>query len=223
MNFTCPVDPAPAQAPRGAPLRGNSIRLERLASSHMEGLYRALCGFERDRLWTFMAMGPFADSAAFDSYFAPGVTADPFRYVVIDQSDDRVLGTLSLMRIDLPNRVIEVGFVIYAPELQRSRAATEAQYLLARHIFEDLGFRRYEWKCDAVNAASRNAAERLGFTYEGVFRQHMIVKGRNRDTAWFAMLDHEWPARRAAFEAWLAPENFDAQGQQKRALSTMNR
>jgi RimJ/RimL family protein N-acetyltransferase len=123
------------------------------------------------------------------------------------------------MRMDPANGVIEVGNVMFSPALQRTPAATEAMFLMARHIFEDLGYRRYEWKCNAANLPSQNAARRLGFLYEGLFRQHMIVKGRNRDTAWYAMLDSEWPARKRAFEAWLAEENFDAEGRQLRALS----
>jgi RimJ/RimL family protein N-acetyltransferase len=125
------------------------------------------------------------------------------------------------MRIDPANRVIEVGHVMYTPAMQRSARATEAQYLFARHVFDELGYRRYEWKCDNLNAPSRRAAERFGFTFEGVFRQHMIVKGRNRDTAWFAMLDGEWPARKAAYERWLKPDNFDGQGRQKTSLSEL--
>ena len=116
-------------------------------------------------------------------------------------------------------RVIEIGNIVYSPGLQRTPAATEAQYLVARHVFETLGYRRYEWKCNALNAPSRAAALRLGFTYEGIFRQHMIIKGRNRDTAWFAMLDGEWPARKAAFERWLAPANFDGRGRQRQTLA----
>jgi RimJ/RimL family protein N-acetyltransferase len=119
-------------------------------------------------------------------------------------------------------RVVEIGNIVYAPALQRTSLATEAQYLIARYAFETLGFRRYEWKCDALNAGSRRAAERYGFSYEGIFRQHMIVKGRNRDTAWFSMLDGEWPARKAAFERWLAADNFDAQGRQKVSLVALN-
>ena len=119
-------------------------------------------------------------------------------------------------------RVIEVGHIVYSPALQRTPLATEAQYLLARYAFETLGYRRYEWKCDALNAASRRAALRYGFTFEGIFRQHMIAKGRNRDTAWFSMLDSEWPARKAAFERWLAPENFAADGRQIVSLSALN-
>ena len=126
------------------------------------------------------------------------------------------------MRVDATHRVIEVGNILYTPAMQRTIGATEAQYLFARYVFDDLGYRRYEWKCNDLNAPSKRAALRLGFAFEGVFRQHMIVKGRNRDTAWFSMLDSEWPARRAAFERWLAPENFDAAGRQKISLSSLN-
>jgi RimJ/RimL family protein N-acetyltransferase len=126
------------------------------------------------------------------------------------------------MRIEPTQRVIEVGSIIYSSALQRTRAATEAMYLLARHVFEDLGYRRYEWKCNALNAPSRRAAERLGFTFEGIFRQHMVIKGRNRDTAWFSMLDAEWPARKSAFERWLLPENFDEHGTQRTPLAAVS-
>src|SRR5437667_2452917 len=125
------------------------------------------------------------------------------------------------MRSDPENGVIEVGNLLLAPSLQRTRGATEAMYLMARHVFEDLGYRRYEWKCNALNEPSRRAALRLGFTFEGIFRQHMIIKGRNRDTAWFSMLDSEWPARKAAFERRLDPANFDAAGRQKTSLSAL--
>jgi RimJ/RimL family protein N-acetyltransferase len=126
------------------------------------------------------------------------------------------------MRIEPSHRVIEVGSILFTPRLQRTVGATEAMYLMARHVFEDLGYRRYEWKCNALNAPSRGAALRLGFTFEGIFRQHMIIKGRNRDTAWFSMLDPEWPKRKAAFERWLDPSNFDAEGRQRVSLSALN-
>ena len=131
------------------------------------------------------------------------------------------MGYQTLMRIEPVHRVIEVGNILYTPAMQRTIGATEAQYLFARHVFDDLGYRRYEWKCNDLNAPSKRAALRYGFAFEGVFRQHMIVKGRNRDTAWFAMLDSDWPACRAAFERWLDPANFDAQGQQKTALGAL--
>ena len=123
------------------------------------------------------------------------------------------------MRIEPRHRVIEVGSIVYAPSLQRTRGATEAMYLMARYVFEELGYRRYEWKCNSLNAASRRAALRLGFAFEGIFRQHMIIKGQNRDTAWYAILDSEWPDRRAGFEAWLAADNFDQSRVQRRSLS----
>ena len=127
------------------------------------------------------------------------------------------------MRIDPSNRVIEVGNILYTTAMQRTAGTTEAQYLFARYVFDVLGNRRYEWKCNNLNAPSKRAAERFGFTFEGIFRQHMIVKGRNRDTAWFSMLDSEWPARKVAYELWLSPDNFDAGGRQKESLSNLIR
>ena len=144
-----------------------------------------------------------------------------YHYAVIDKSE-RVTGTMSLMEIRPAMRVIEVGYIVYAPAMQRTPLATEAQYLLARYAFEELGYRRYEWKCDSLNAPSRRAALRFGFVYEGLFRQHMIYKARNRDTAWYSIIDGEWPARKRAFERWLAPENFTADGRQKQNLAAMN-
>ena len=146
---------------------------------------------------------------------------DPFSYTVID-ARGRACGIATLMEIRPAMRVIEVGHIVYGSALQRTPQATETQYLLARYAFETLRYRRYEWKCNALNAPSRRAAARYGFTFEGIFRQHMIVKGRSRDTAWYAMLDSEWPARKRAFEAWLAPDNFDADGRQKGSLAALN-
>ena len=148
-------------------------------------------------------------------------STDPLFFAVIDNASGRAIGYQTFLRIDPPNRVIEVGNILYTAAMQRTAGATEAQYLFAKYVFEELGDRRYEWKCNALNAPSRRAAERFGFTFEGIFRQHMIVKGRNRDTAWFAMLDSEWPSRKAAYERWLAPDNFDSDGGQKVALSAL--
>jgi RimJ/RimL family protein N-acetyltransferase len=142
-------------------------------------------------------------------------------FAIVPTATGTAAGYASYMRMDPANGVIEVGNVMFSPSLQRTPAATEAMYRMARHIFDDLGYRRYEWKCNALNLPSQRAAKRLGFTYEGTFRQHMIVKGRNRDTAWYAMLDGEWPARKAAFEAWLAEKNFDADGRQILALGAL--
>ena len=141
---------------------------------------------------------------------------------MIDNASGGPVGYQTLMRIDAANRVIEIGNVLYTPAMQRTIGATEAQYLFAAYVFDTLGYRRYEWKCNDLNAPSKRAAQRLGFTFEGVFRQHLIVKGRNRDTAWFSMLDSEWPLRRAAFERWLAPDNFDAAGRQRVSLANLN-
>jgi RimJ/RimL family protein N-acetyltransferase len=137
----------------------------------------------------------------------------------VDRATGRAVGYASYLRIEPAHRVIEVGSILYTPLLQRTRGATEAMYLMARYIFEELGYRRYEWKCDSRNEPSRRAAERLGFTFEGIFRQHMIVKGGNRDTAWYSMLDSEWGERKAAFERWLDPGNFDAAGRQRTGLA----
>jgi RimJ/RimL family protein N-acetyltransferase len=150
---------------------------------------------------------------------ADAASEDPLFYAVIDLRDGRAGGVASYLRITPEHGVIEIGHIWFGRTLQRTRAATEAIYLLARHAFDDLGYRRLEWKCNAANAASRRAAERFGFTFEGIFRQHQIVKRQNRDTAWYAMLDHEWPPIRAAFEAWLHGANFDAGGRQRRRLS----
>jgi RimJ/RimL family protein N-acetyltransferase len=213
-----PVDARPAGEPKAAVLEGRHGRVEKLdASRHGADLWAALVG--HDQVWTYLAYGPFAEAEAFGPWLAArAATADPFCYVVIDNAG-RACGILSLMSVRPDMRVIEVGHVLLSPVLQRTPLATEVQYLLARYAFETLGYRRYEWKCNALNAASRRAAVRLGFEFEGVFPQHMIVKGRNRDTAWYGMLDRDWPARKRAFERWLAPENFDAEGRQRVRLS----
>jgi RimJ/RimL family protein N-acetyltransferase len=169
-----------------------------------------------------LSEGPFPDRASFDANLSKkAVSPDRVFFTIVDRASGRAVGQACYLRIDPANRVIEVGHILYTPALQRTAGATEAMYLLARHAFEDLGYRRYEWKCNALNSPSRRAALRLGFTFEGVFRQHMIVKGRNRDTAWFAMLDIEWPARKGAFERWLDPSNFDSAGRQKKSLQTI--
>jgi RimJ/RimL family protein N-acetyltransferase len=211
------VDPRPAALPQAVTLSGRHGSVERLdAARHRANLWDAVAG-HRD-IWTYMRYGPFTDAAVFSDWLTSREEAsDPFYYAIVDRSG-RAQGLASLMRIEPEMRVIEVGNILLSPSLQRTPLATEAQYLLARYVFETLGFRRYEWKCDALNAASRRAALRLGFSFEGIFRDHMIIKGRSRDTAWFAMLAAEWPARKADFERWLAPENFDANGAQKTKL-----
>ena len=215
------VDTAPAQKPAPVVLKGRYGRIEKLdAARDGASLWQAVKG--QDALWPYMAYGPFADEATFATWLAERPTlADPYSYAIID-AQGRAVGIATLMEIRPAMRVIEVGNIVYTPLLQRTPLGTEAQYLLAQYVFEALGYRRYEWKCNALNAPSRRAALRYGFTFEGIFRQHFIVKGRNRDTAWFSMVDSEWPARKAAFERWLDPDNFDAQGKQKVSLSALN-
>ena len=214
-----PVDAAPAQFPGAVTLTGRTGTVERLsAAKHGPGLLDALRG--HDAVWAYIPAGTFIDDAALSAYIAACEQNKERVFCAAVGIDGGALGILSLMEIRPAVRVVEVGNIVYSPALQRTPLGTEAQYLIARYVFETLGYRRYEWKCDALNAASRRAAERFGFTYEGLFRQHMIVKGRSRNTAWFSMLDSEWPARKAAFERWLAPENFDRDGRQKTKLGT---
>jgi RimJ/RimL family protein N-acetyltransferase len=188
-----------------------------------EALYNATHGPEREDQWRWMGDGPFPSRQAYEEAFAgKAASTDPLFFAIIDNNNGKPVGQASYLRIEPAHRVIEVGNIIFSPLLQRRPGATEAMYLMARHVFEDLGYRRYEWKCNALNTPSRQAALRLGFRFEGIFRQHMIIKGRNRDTAWFAMLDNEWPTRKANFERWLAPENFGPDGQQRISLSDLN-
>ena len=216
------VDPTPARRPAPVVLEGRFAVLEKLDSArHGRPFWEAVRG--DDSLWTYMGYGPFGDEAAFLAWVeARAEVGDPFAYAVVERGSGAVVGSLTLMEVRPAMRVIEMGNIVYAPALQRTPAATEAQYLAAAYVFETLGYRRYEWKCNALNAPSRRAALRLGFAFEGIFRQHMIVKGRNRDTAWFSMLDSEWPARKRAFERWLDPSNFDSDGRQRVGLAAFS-
>jgi RimJ/RimL family protein N-acetyltransferase len=212
-----PVDATPADFPSDVTLTGRFGTVERLnAKRHGPSLVEAMRG--HDPVWTYIFVGPFADDATLSRYIAECETNKERIFYAVVAPDGRAVGILALMEIRPANRVIEVGNIVYTPALQRTPLATEAQYLIARYVFETLHYRRYEWKCDSLNAPSRRAAERFGFSFEGIFRQHMIVKGRSRDTAWFSMLDSEWPERKAVFERWLAPGNFDSNGRQKNKL-----
>ena len=215
-------DPTPAPRPGPVMLKGRYGRLEKLRADHAADLWKVFAG--QDQVWTYIATsGPFASFDQFAPFIAMRAGAnDPYAYAIVDASD-HAIGYFTLMRIEPEMRVIEVGHVLYSPRLQRTPLGTEVQYLLARYAFETLRYRRYEWKCDALNAASRRAALRYGFIYEGTFRQNIIAKGRNRDNAWFSMLDSEWPARKRNFERWLAPENFDSEGRQKLSLTALNK
>jgi len=183
---------------------------------HAHDLFEAARG--ADEIWTYLAYGPFDGEDEFTRWVGERARSDdPLFFAIVDLETGKARGMASLLRMDPANGVIEIGHIWFGPALQRTRQATEAIYLLSRYAFE-LGNRRYEWKCDSLNAPSRRAAERFGFVYEGIFRQHMVVKGRNRDTAWYSITDAEWPARRAAFESWLEPSNFDSSGAQKTPL-----
>jgi RimJ/RimL family protein N-acetyltransferase len=186
---------------------------------HARALFEANSLDREQRMWTYLFSGPFATLEEYERWLAeraPGT--DPFFQAFVSRSTGTAVGLGAFMRIDPPAGSIEVGHIALSPPLQRSPAATEAMYLMMRHAFE-LGYRRYEWKCDSLNEKSRRAAERLGFTFEGVFRQAIVYKGRSRDTAWYSIIDTEWPVVREAFERWLDPGNFDAAGQQRMSLA----
>ncbi|MBO9535265.1 MAG: GNAT family N-acetyltransferase [Herbaspirillum sp.] len=209
--------------PQRIVLEGSYCRLEPVnAERHAADLYQAFAQAPDGSDWTYMTGGPFPDQASYRNHAqALEKSEDPLHYAVIDKASGRAVGTLALMRIEPKHGVIEVGHVALSRQLKRTRVATEAQFLLMRYAFEQLGYRRYEWKCDSLNTPSRNAALRLGFSFEGIFRQAIVYRGRNRDTAWFSIIDGEWPALRGAFERWLSPTNFDSQGQQRQSLSAL--
>ena len=210
----------PRPRPPRTPMEGASCRIEPLdPGRHAAELHEANSADAEGRMWTYMAYGPFDNLDHYRGWMTASCLGDdPMFHAVIDKASGKALGAASYLRIDAAYGVIEVGHIAYAPALQRTLAATEAMYLMMARVFDELGYRRYEWKCDALNAASRAAAERLGFRYEGVFRQATLYKGRNRDTAWYAVVDSGWPAVKAAFQAWLAPDNFDEAGRQRTRL-----
>jgi RimJ/RimL family protein N-acetyltransferase len=212
-----------AKRPPRSPLEGRTCRLEPLdPARHAAALFAALAEDKEGRLWTYLPSGPFTDLAGYEAWLsARAAEDDRLTYAIVDKAAGAALGAASYLRIDPGAGSIEVGSIAYSPRLQRTAAATEAMYLMMRRVFEELGYRRYEWKCNALNAASRRAAERLGFTYEGLFRQAAVVKGRNRDTAWLSIIDGEWPALKRGFERWLDPANFDGAGRQRHSLGAL--
>ncbi len=229
-EYSQPIGPAlpgwePSTSPQPCTLQGRYCRLEGLdPQRHFEDLYAAYSSASDGRDWTYLFAEPFVEAAGFVAYLAAeAAREDRVSFVITDAASGRALGIFALLRIDAPNGSIEIGNVNFSPALKHTRIATEAHYLMMCHVFETLGYRRYEWKCDSLNASSRSAAERLGFCFEGIFRQSGVYKGRSRDTAWFSILDGEWPGLRGTFEAWLAPQNFDAQGHQLRALAALRR
>jgi RimJ/RimL family protein N-acetyltransferase len=209
----------PPSRPQRMELTGRYCRLEPLSSGrHAADLFAANSLDREGRMWTYLFSGPFETLEEFTAWLESREDSlDPLFYAIVDAGTGRATGLASYLRIDTTHGVIEVGHLAFSPLLQRTRAATEAMYLMMKHAFE-LGYRRYEWKCDALNSSSRRAAERLGFTFEGIFRQAVVYKGRNRDTAWYSIIDSEWPERETRFISWLDPDNFDAEGRQRRRL-----
>ncbi len=220
-EFGAPVPNwSPPPFPPHAAMQGRYVRLEPLAPAHTPALWEAHKG--HPEVWDYIPAGPFDDQKALGAWVdGVRILPDPIQFAVRMENGD-VGGTLSLMRINPAAGSIEVGYIVFTPRLQRTREATEAVYLCIKWAFE-AGYRRFEWKCNALNLPSRRAAERFGLSYEGVFRQAGVVKGRNRDTAWFAAVDGEWPALQAAFETWLDPSNFDGSAGQIKRLSDLTR
>ena len=224
MTEATRLDWQPVPIPPRTPLGGQYVRLQPLAlAAHGDELWLALQGPDSDpALWDYLPYGPFSERAAFDAWLAANAaSADPLFFAVIDLASGRALGLLSFLRMAPRDGCIEIGHIAFGAAMQRSPASTEAVYLLAELAMTTLGYRRLEWKCNALNARSMRAAERLGFVYEGTFRQHMVIKGRNRDSAWFSIIDKEWPHCRAAFQRWLAPANFDQAGRQRQRLEAL--
>ncbi|CAA9543042.1 MAG: Protein export cytoplasm protein SecA ATPase RNA helicase [uncultured Thermomicrobiales bacterium] len=222
-SLGAPLDWSPVEAPARIVLTGARVRLEPLdPERHGREMFAAQGSDADPDLWTWMSSGPYDDEHTFRRYLETAATGDdPMFFAILDEASEDASGVAAFLRIDPANGVVEIGHIWFGSRLQRTPAATESLFLLARHAFDGLGYRRLEWKCNALNSRSRRAAVRFGFSYEGTFRQHMVVKGRNRDTAWYAIVDDEWPPVRAAFEAWLAPANFDSEGVQRRSLGAL--
>ncbi len=213
------------QAPARRPLEGRLVRLEPLdPARHGAALFAAAHdgSAAAGRLWTYLPYGPFDSAAAMQPWLQGcAEQPDPLFFALVERTGGQALGMASFLRITPAHGVVEIGHIWFAPSLQRSAAATEAIFLMIAHAFDDLGYRRVEWKCNALNAGSRAAARRFGFRYEGTFYRHQVVKGHNRDTAWYALTDEDWPAVGAAFRSWLAPDNFDGEGRQRTRLSAL--
>lgn len=218
-----PVEWSPVARPGRESLRGSRVTLRPVRPDDAEDLYAVSHPPEGDpTIWTYLFDGPYESPEQMRAMLESAAQGDdPLYFAVVPNSDGRAAGAASYMRITPEHGVIEIGNIWFGVGLRRTAAATEAIFLLAHHVFDDLGYRRLEWKCNAMNAGSRRAAERFGFTFEGVFRHHLVIKGRNRDTAWYAIVDDEWPAIRRAYEAWLAPENFDGDGRQGQRLEQL--
>ena len=209
----------PRPRPEAVPLEGRFVRLEKLEARHADALYAASATVDADARFTWLPENPPEDQASFGAWVEKvSASADPIFFAIIEKATGKVAGRQTLMRIDAANGVVEIGNIYWGPLIARKAAATEALFLFAHYAFDTLGYRRFEWKCNNDNVPSKKAALRFGFQYEGLFRQHLVIKGLNRDTAWFAMIDKDWVKLKPAYEAWLAPENFDESGAQKRRL-----
>ena len=222
IGMTVAERPRPQVPDEAIVLEGRHCRLEVLdADRHSVDLYQAYAKDVDGRLWTYIPNGPWTSHAQFDEWVRTAHhKADPFFYAIIDSANGKAVGIASFLRVDPASQSIEVGWITYSPLMQRSPLSTECMYLMMKYAF-DMGYRRYEWKCNAMNRPSIEAAMRLGFSFEGLFRQATLVKGHNRDTAWFAILDEDWPVAKAAFERWLHPDNFDGEGLQRERLSDL--
>jgi len=219
-----PVDDwQPPPLPTRCPALGRLCRIEPFVpEAHSKALYTAFAENSDNRNWTYLPYGPFDDFESFGAWARAACTDDdPLFYAVVDLAAGEAVGLASYLRINPNDGVIEVGHIHFSPLLQRTTLATEAMFLMMKRVFDELGYRRYEWKCDALNEPSRRAARRLGFSFEGVFRQLTMYKNRNRDTAWYAITDVDWPSIRSGYELWLDPDNFDIEGRQKRSLADM--
>jgi len=219
-----PVDDwQPPPLPPRSPALGRLCRIEPFVpDAHSKTLYAAFAKDPDNRNWTYLSYGPFDSFESFDAWARGTCTDDdPLFYAVVDLATGEAVGLASYLRINPTDGVIEVGHIHFSPLLQRTTLATEAMFLMMKRVFDELGYGRYEWKCDALNEPSRRAARRLGFSFEGVFRQLTMYKNRNRDTAWYAITDGDWPSIRSGYELWLDPDNFDMEGRQKRSLTDM--
>jgi RimJ/RimL family protein N-acetyltransferase len=209
----------PAARPTGKRLTGRFAVVERLTLDHVTDLFDAFSADAEGRCWTYLPYGPFDSVESYREWVVDAIAGDdPLFHAVVDRADGRAVGVASLLRITPAAGSIEVGHLNFSPRLQRSAVGSEAMFLLMQLVFDELGYRRYEWKCNSLNGASTRAAKRYGFTFEGTFRQANVVKGRNRDTAWFSIIDAEWPRVRHAFRSWLEPSNIDQAGRQRLPL-----
>lgn len=204
-------------------IKGEEVAVEKLGMKHFEDLYEVYGPASSLENVTYVPLNQFNNINEFSTFFKRLIaSSDPYYLAIVDNSTNKAIGTFSLMRIDSKNRVVEMGWVVYSSLLKKSKKATEAQYLVMKYVFEELQYRRYEWKCDSLNSPSKKAAERLGFTFEGTFRQAVVYKNRNRDTDWYSILDKEWPSKKIKFEKWLNDNNFDQDGNQKVSLTDID-